>query len=108
MEDRELYKLSTKLNYLVNQSKHLLLAHGTRYQHFVDSGTRGFECSYARATSMRFHQDGGDNEVRELLKTMQEEIESTVRYLDQHQPLQTPAWLQELELEKLAAEAQSV
>ena len=96
MNDRELYKLSSKLNLVVNEAKHLLTAHGTRYKHFVDSGDRGFECVYARQTSRRYHEDDGDTEVRTLLLGVVEACGEALAYLDGQGDTKPPVWLQEM------------
>ncbi len=100
MNNRDLYKLSDKLNLVVNQAKHLLQAHATRYKHFVDSGERGFECVYAKQTSIRFHDDGGKEEVIEALEDIAEALESVRQQLDgltaSGKLDEVPGWLQEM------------
>ena len=100
VNNRDLYKLSNKLNLVVNQAKHLLQTHATRYKHFVDGGERGFECVYAQQTSIRFHEDDGKEEVIEALDDIAEALEDVRRQLDgltaSGKLDEIPGWLQEM------------
>ena len=96
MNDRELYKLSDRLNLVVNQAKHLLQTHATRYKHFVDSGERGYECVYAKQTSLRFHEDKGKEEVEDALEDIEEALTNVRAYMKALGPDTIPVWIQEM------------
>ena len=99
MNDRELYKLSSKLNLVVSEAKHLLGAHGTRYKHFVDGGDLSFDCVYARQTSIKYHDNQGGEEVRTLLLGVIEAAGEAMHYLDSQEQSKPPPWLQEMKFQ---------
>lgn len=67
MTDKEIYNFSKSLKYLEDKVQNLKNKHIYRYSGFVDTSSRGFDCSYAKITIRMLPE-----EHEEFLKTMDE------------------------------------